>query len=330
MGLKIAVIAGGAFEAERSLAAANDVMAALKEAEHEPELFQADGSLIDDLLREQPDAAISCLRGGDGESGDIQDALSAIGLPCVGSSAAVCRLAYDKAALAEALQAYHNLTEDLVTATVPQTLTFSRRAFELWGMEAALSQVESRFPDSFPLCVKPASGSFAHGVSRVEDAEQLAEALREALKDCERALVQPWVEGVQLSVPVIGTGWNAFALPPVEIVAKEGWYDAAARQASDAVELHVPVRNASLSPSEADAQAIRAEIERAVLETYRALGMRDCGCIDLIWDGAQAIILKAVANPCFSAEAPFAQAAKAAGLTLPNLLNELVESALDA
>ena len=57
-----------------------------------------------------------------------------------------------------------------------------------------------------------------------------------------------------------------FALPPVEIVAKEGWYDAAARQASDAVELHVPVRNASLSPSEADAQAIRAEIERAVLE----------------------------------------------------------------
>ena len=45
MGLKIAVIAGGAFEAERSLAAANDVMAALKEAEHEPELFQADGSL---------------------------------------------------------------------------------------------------------------------------------------------------------------------------------------------------------------------------------------------------------------------------------------------
>ena len=131
-------------------------------------------------------------------------------------------------------------------------------------------------------------------------------------------------------MPVIGTGWNAFALPPVEIVAKEGWYDAAARQASDAVELHVPVRNASLSPSEADAQAIRAEIERAVLETYRALGMRDCGCIDLIWDGAQAIILEAVANPCFSAEAPFAQAAKAAGLTLPNLLNELVESALDA
>ncbi len=179
--------------------------------------------------------------------------------------------------------------------------------------------------------MKPASGSFAHGVSRVEDAEQLAEALREALKDCGRALVQPWVEGVQLSVPVIGTGWNAFALPP----RWRSWRRRAGTTPRRDRPLTpssciVPVRNASLSPSEADAQAIRAEIERAVLETYRALGMRDCGCIDLIWDGAQAIILEAVANPCFSAEAPFAQAAKAAGLTLPNLLNELVESALDA
>ena len=324
MGLKIAVIAGGAFEAERSLAAANDVMAALKEAEHEPELFQADGSLIDDLLRAQPDAAISCLRGGDGESGDIQDALSAIGLPCVGSSAAVCRLAYDKATLAEALQAYHNLTEDLVTATVPQTLTLSRRAFELWGMEAALSQVESRFPGSFPLCVKPASGSSAHGVSRVEDAEQLAEALREALKICERALVQPWVEGVQLSVPVIGTGWNAFALPPVEIVAKEGWYDAAARQASDAVELHVPVCNALLSPSEADAQAIRAEIERAALEVYRAYNARDLARIDLIWDGAQARVFEVNVSPGMAERSLFPAACAAAGLSLSSVRNELV------
>ena len=52
MGLKMAVIAGGAFEAERSLAAANDVIAALKEAEHEPELFR----------RTAPSSMICCAR----------------------------------------------------------------------------------------------------------------------------------------------------------------------------------------------------------------------------------------------------------------------------
>lgn len=330
MGLKIAVLAGGTFEPERSVAAANDVIAALKEAEHEPELVVVDGGLVDTLLRSQPDVAINCLRGADGESGDIQDALEAANVPCVGSSAAVCRRVYDKAGLAEALQAYHNLTEDATTAVTAQSLTLSRRAFGAWGTEAVLSQIESRISSGYPLCVKPASASAAQGVCRVENAEQLSEALHEALKLADRVLVQQWVEGVELTVPVIGTGWNAFALPPVEIVPNAGWYDAAARATAGAVELHTPVRNASLSPSEPDAQAIRAEIERAVLEVYRALGMRDCGCIDLIWDGAQAIILEATANPNFAAEAPFAQAAKAAGLTLPNLLNELAESALDA
>ena len=121
MGLKIAVLAGGTFEPERSVAAANDVIAALKEAEHEPELVMVDGGLVDTLLRSQPDVAINCLRGADGESGDIQDALEAANVPCVGSSAAVCRRAYDKAGLAEALQAYHNLTED-----VPPRLRRSR------------------------------------------------------------------------------------------------------------------------------------------------------------------------------------------------------------
>ena len=51
MGLNVAVIAGGVFEAEQSLAAANDVMTALKEAEHEPTLFEAAGDLTDTLLR---------------------------------------------------------------------------------------------------------------------------------------------------------------------------------------------------------------------------------------------------------------------------------------
>lgn len=57
MGLKIAVLAGGTFEPERSVAAANDVIAALKEAEHEPELVMVDGGLVDTLLRSQPDVA---------------------------------------------------------------------------------------------------------------------------------------------------------------------------------------------------------------------------------------------------------------------------------
>ena len=126
------------------------------------------------------------------------------------------------------------------------------------------------------------------------------QALREALKIRERALVQPWAEGVQLSVPVIGTGWNAFALPRWRSW-RRGWYDAAARQASDAVELHVPCATRRCPRARPMPGAIRAEDRARGAGNYRALGMRDCGCIDLIWDGAQAPSSpEAVAGPCFS------------------------------
>ena len=71
-------------------------------------------------------------------------------------------------------------------------------------------------------------------------------------------------------MPVLGSGWDAYALPPVEIVAKEGFCDTVACRTPGAVELFAPVRPASLSNDEADAQAIRAEIESAALEACRA------------------------------------------------------------
>lgn len=60
------------------------------------------------------------------------------------------------------------------------------------------------------------------------------------------------------------------------------------RQASDADRAARSRAQRVAVPERGDARPSAAEIERAVLETYRALGMRDCGCIDLIWDGAQA------------------------------------------
>ena len=81
-------------------------------------------------------------------------------------------------------------------------------------------------------------------------------------------MVEQWVEGVEMAVSVLGTGWDAYALPPVEIVAKSGRYDTEARMTPGAVEYFAPVRPASLAQDEADAQAIRAEIERAALEVY--------------------------------------------------------------
>ncbi len=55
------------------------------------------------------------------------------------------------------------------------------------------------------------------------------------------------------------------------------------------MEYHCPVRPESLSPDAAQAQAIRAEIERAALEVYHAYSVRDLGRVDMIWDGGSRV-----------------------------------------
>ena len=91
-----------------------------------------------------------------------------------------------------------------------------------------------------------------------------------------------------------------------------------------AVEYFAPVRPASLAQDEADAQAIRAEIERAALEVYRAYQVRDLARIDLIWDGAQARAFEVNVSPGMAEHSLFPTACAAAGLSLPKVLDSLV------
>lgn len=82
--------------------------------------------------------------------------------------------------------------------------------------------------------------------------------------------------------------------------------------ADDAVEFFCPVRDESLSPNAADAQAIRAEIERAALEVYRAYSVRDLGRIDLIWDGGAARCFEVDVSPGMTERSLFPMACAAA------------------
>lgn len=234
------------------------------------------------------DICFPVLHGKHGEDGTIQSLLEFLGIPFVGSPASVCHRAWNKDALHSSLAKYRDLTGEEGCASWPQGVYLARDAFKGMGAATALDMVADRVIGGYPVCVKPAHGGSALGVHKVKSQEELGEAVLDALSYDEAVNIEQWVDGVELSVSILGTGWDAHALPPVEIVAREGFYDAAARMADDAVEFFCPVRDESLSPNAADAQAIRAEIERAALEVYRAYSVRDLGRVDLIWDGGAA------------------------------------------
>lgn len=330
MGLKVAVLMGGSsFEREISFSSGRCVCEALEEAGNKVVPLDTTADLVPTLRSERPDVCYVALHGKHGEDGSIQSLLELLGLPYVGSDALACRRAQNKDSLHATMASYRAITGEPAVASWPQGICIARDAFKDMGAATALDLVEERVIGGYPVAVKPAHGGSAMGVHRVASIDELGEAILDALSYDDHVVVEQWVDGVELAVSVVGTGWDAHALPPVEIVPKRGLYDTECRVDPSLVDYYAPVRNSSLSANESDAQAIRAEIERAVLEVYRAYGLRDFGRIDLIWDGAQARVMETNVSPGMTDTSLFPAACKAAGLSLSGVLNELVNAAME-
>ncbi len=323
--MKVAVLMGGAsFERAISLDSGKRVCEVLEEAGHKVVPLDTTKDLVPTLRSERPDVAYSALHGKHGEDGTIQSLLEFLEIPFVGSPAAVCRDTWNKATIPSALRSWAAGQGGMSSASYPQGVCLARDAMKDMGAATAIDLFEQRIPGGYPLCVKPACGGSALGVHRVERAEDMGAALLDALTYDDEVLVQEWIDGVEVAVSILGNDWDAHALPPVEIIVRDGLYDTDARLSDEAVDYYTPVRPSSLSNNEADAQAIRAEIERAALEVYRAYGVCDLGRVDLIWDGAQARVLEVNVSPGMTERSLFPVACDAAGLSMTAVLDRLV------
>ena len=324
--MKVAILVGGASsEREVSLESGKRACEALEEAGHTVTVLEVDNDLASNLRAERPDVCVIAVSGKSGEEGTLQGLLEFLDIPHIGSSADVCRTVADKSLLAAHMQACCEFSGEQTVAAWPLGFCFAKAAFNDLGAMAVMDLCAERVPGGYPLAVKPACGGLAFGVHKVSSKEELVDAVRDAFTFDSQVIVQQWVEGVELSVSVLGSGWDAYALPPVEIVPRKGLYLTDARLDGNAVDYHAPVRMESLSQDESTAQAIRSEIERAALEVYRAFGMEGYGRVALIWDGAQAQVLEVAVAPSFAERSLLSAACEAAGLTVPAVLDRLVE-----
>lgn len=328
MGLKVAVLMGGqSFEREFSLESGKRVCEWLEGAGNRVVPLDTNSELVPTLRSEKPDVVYSALHGKHGEDGTIQSLLEFLGIPFVGSPASVCHRSYNKDALHSSVAKYRDITGEVGEASWPQGIFLSSDAFKSMGAATALDLVADRVAGGYPVAVKPAHGGSALGIHKVSDPDKLGEAILDALSYDDAVNIEQWIDGVELAVSILGTGWDAYALPPVEIEAKGEFFDAAARLDSEQVNFYCPPLASSLSSDPNQAEAIRSEIERAALEVYRAYNVRDLGRIDLIWDGAQAKCFEVDVSPGMTAHSLFPTSCEAAGLSMPKVMNSLVETA---
>lgn len=321
----VAVIMGGSsFERKFSLASGKHAVEALEKAGHTAIPLDADENLVDTLREDRPDAAIVALHGAGGEDGAVPSLLTFLNIPFVGCMPAVCRNTWNKAELPFVMARAYDPDESVVRW--PLQFALSEGAFRNLGAAGALDLMPKRV-GGFPLAVKPTCGGSAMGLAKVNEPSELGPALMGALAYDDSVMVQEWIDGVELSITVMGDAGDEGVLPPVEVVA-DGVYDLDARLDSSRVEYFCPVRPESLSSDPAEAERIRNVCERAAVEVYRAFDCRDIARVDMVWDGQCPRVLDLKVFPGMTENSLVPMAVEAAGLDMAELLDKLVVNAV--
>lgn len=304
---RVVVLAGGlSHERDVSLRSGRRVAEALRSVGLEVEERDVDSSLLPALLASKPACVVPMLHGETGEDGAIREVLDLLGIPYVGASPEACRIAFDKPVAKTAAT-----RADIRT---PESVCLPAESFRELGAPAVMDLIVERL--GLPIMVKPTRSGSALGCSVVRSAEELPAAMVSAYAYGTVALLEQFVEGVEVAVPVVDTGAGAEALPVVEIRPESGVYDFTARYTAGSTTFVTP---AELSPE------TTAECQRVALAVHEAFGLRDLSRSDLIVDAeGQVWFLEVNVAPGFTETSIVPLAVQSQGADLGKLISAVI------
>lgn len=242
------------------------------------------------------DVVFLALHGGAGEDGRIQAMLDLAGLAYTGSNHIASAAAMDK-----------DLSKRLFRSAGVPTAD--------WLM-APTDAAEVGRTLGWPVVVKPSKQGSTVGLTVVRDGALLAEAIAGAAQFDDEVMVETFIAGREFTVGILGGA----ALPVGEIIAPGEVFDYEAKyQAGGARE----VFPADLPAAEA------AQLQDYALRAHRVLKLGAYSRIDFRRDArGQFWCLEANSLPGMTATSLLPQAARAAGIGFPELLERICKGAI--
>ncbi|MCU0573864.1 MAG: D-alanine--D-alanine ligase [Syntrophobacteraceae bacterium] len=305
--LTVALLAGGrSAEREVSLKSGEQVFRALDPWRYDVLRYDP----RDDLVRLAQDAsridvALIILHGRLGEDGTIQGLLDSLSIPYQGSGVLGSAIAMNK--------------------------ILSKQLYIQAGLPVAPHVVVDRTESDpvhrvvdvlpFPVVVKPEHEGSSIGLSIARTREDLPRALIRAWEYDRRCLVEQFIQGTEITGGVLGNE-DLQALPLVEIIPGESYefFDYEAKYTPGASHEICPARISEPMTRRAQELAVRA---------HQALYCRGYSRTDMIVSGESIFVLETNTIPGMTQTSLFPQAAAAAGMDFPALLDRLIELALE-
>lgn len=243
------------------------------------------------------DITFLALHGGAGENGQVQAAFDLLGIKYTGSGYFGSALAMNK-----------GLTKSVLIQN--KVLTPGGKIYK--------TEEEAMEWNSFPCVVKPCSGGSSVGITIAHNAEEFVSSVKEALSYGEDDIVvEEYIKGREFSVGLLG----GRALPPIEIIPKEGFYDYRTKYQAGAAEDVCP---ADITPEEDQ------KLRKAAEDTYRALHLESYARVDFILDEeGKPYCLEANTLPGMTPTSLLPQEARAEGMEYPDLCEKIIEISME-
>ena len=243
------------------------------------------------------DIAFLALHGSIGENGQLQALLDLYGIRYTGSGYAGSLLAMDKDIAKKVLHNSGILTPPWMYFNLNDDLT----------------------ADDFilPCVIKPCSCGSSVGVSIVETVDELDAALEAARKYEDHILVEEKIVGREFSVGVL----DGKALPPIEIIPLEGFYDYKNKYQAGLTK--------EVCPAEIP-EELTERLKRTALEVHEALRLGFYSRVDFIVDSRNRVYcLEANTLPGMTPMSLLPQEAKVVGISYEELCEMIIKGSSD-
>ena len=249
------------------------------------------------------DFAYIVQHGAPGENGQMQGYLEMLGVPFSSCSAFASSVAFDK----YACKSFVRGSEKVKCA--PDA--YVHRSDDI---PAFCKKVADTL--KFPVFVKPTQGGSSFGVTRVTDPAGLPEAIQYAFTEDPMVIVEQGIIGRELTCAAYFDGTAVRALPPIEIVTDNEYFDYDAKYNGNSSEI---------CPAPISAEQT-AELQRTTCEIYSFLGCKGVVRMDYIWAEDGLYFLEVNTIPGMTSASLVPKMVREAGMTVTEFLSVIIEN----
>ena len=270
--------------------------------EARPQVDKTDFSVEIDGKKVKFDFAYIMQHGTPGENGLMQGYLEMLGIPHSGCSAFVSAITFDKYSCKSYLKDvdYVKCADDIFIRKGESTEGLAQKAIEKLGL---------------PMFVKPTDGGSSFGVTKVKSAEDFDKAVEYAFSEGNMIMAEGAVVGRELTCAVYNNGKENVALPVIEIITENEFFDYEAKYNGHSREV---------CPAQIP-DALRDEIQEVSKKIYSHLGCAGIVRVDYIASEEGLYFLEVNTIPGMTAASLVPQMVRAAGMDMTNFLTAIIE-----